>query len=109
MRKIVSRDVFRLARLFKNANIKEDLVKLLDTDTAELTDSEGLDLIMTVIFACSNERQEEGIYELLGGILEKEPEEVANQPLDELKEDLKKIAAENNLLIFFQQAQTLIQ
>ena len=66
-------------------------------------------LIMTVIFACSNERQEEGIYELLGGILEKEPEEVANQPIDELKEDLKKIAAENNLLVFFRQAQTLIQ
>lgn len=108
MRKIISRDVFKLARIMRAADVKADLVKLLDTDTEEITDAQGLDLIMTVIFACSTERQEEAIYDLLGGILEKDPEEVASQSLDALKEDLKKIANDNNLLVFFRQAQTLI-
>ena len=69
-------------------------------------ESVGFELIMTIFEACCTEELEKKFYDLLGGIIEKD---VANQPLDDIFEDIKIIVKENDVLHFFKQVGQLMK
>ena len=129
MRKIVLSDAFKLARLIKEANLEDifsKFTKLMKKDTSltiheddseevkkekqtlleEKQQSMGFEIIKTVFEVCCTKELEERLYDLLGGIIEKD---VTQQPLDELMADLKQVAAQNDILIFFKQAGRLMK
>ena len=129
MRKIVLSDAFKLARLIKEANLEDifsKFTKLMKKDTSltiheddseeikkekqtlleEKQQSMGFEIIKTVFEVCCTKELEERLYDLLGGIIEKD---VAQQPLDELMDDLKQVAAQNDILNFFKQAGRLMK
>lgn len=119
MRKIITTDVFKMARIMKEAKIKDAITQLFkekkrvsagdDAALEEVQEEAGFEAIMTVFEACSEEKTEGMLYEFLGGITEKGAENVANQSLDTTIEDVKIIVAENNIFNFFKQAGQLMK
>lgn len=109
MRKINTQDVFKAGRLMKEAGIKKTVADIYKKSKEEGADREsvGMEAIFTILEACSTEKMETKLYDLLGGILEKTPDEVATQSLEKTIEDIKQIAKENNLALFFKQASQL--
>lgn len=104
MRKIITKDVFKLARLIKHSGAKEELTDILGGSREKDASEVGLKAIMTLISACGEENTEKEIYELLSGIAEKKPEDIENMVLEDLKDLLKEIADQNNLSDFFDAA-----
>lgn len=111
MRKIITSDVFKLARIIKKIGIKDDIsamyaqVQQAKKQGEEFNSEKiGIDLMLKVIEACSTEEQEKQIYGLLAGIMEKTEEDIKNQSLDTLMEDIKRIFSENNMTNFFKAA-----
>lgn len=111
MRKIITRDVFKLARILKAGNFRDELATIFSEagSGGTLTDEQGLDFLFSVVFGLTSETQEKAVYDLLGGILEKDPEAVADETIEALRADITAIAKDNNLSVFFQQAQALTQ
>lgn len=133
MRKINTRDVFKLARIINALQIKDVMQDMFSKglrisrsivipEDASIEEKEkiqeeyeqkqeefGVNTIFTILEKCSDVRTEEKIYDLLGGILEKKPDDVANQTLDATINDIKAIAKENNLFDFFKKASQLTQ
>lgn len=103
MRKIKTKDVFKLARIIRNSGAKDELTEVFG-NPEEDTRERGLKAAMTLISAASSEETEKAIYDLIGDIAEKKPSEIENMELEELKEVLKAIADENNLSNFFDAA-----
>ena len=104
MRKIKTKDVFALARLIKNAGMKDELTEALKASSAEDAREVGINFMMSLISACGNEETEKGIYSLIGQIAEKTPEAIEDMNLDELVDTLKEISDHNNLSNFFDAA-----
>lgn len=131
MRKIITSDVFKASRIIREAKVKDAISEIFKSAQAtkikiEAEDSEevkaekkalladaqeaaGFEAIMTVFEACSTEKLENMLYELLAGICEKKTEDIANQTLEVTMEELKIIAKENNLANFFKSASRLTQ
>jgi len=104
MRKIKTKDVFKLARLIKISGTKEELTEILGASKSQDASEIGLKAIMTLITACGEEETEKGIYELLADIAEKKPTDIENMELEELSTFLKEISEQNNLSNFFDTA-----
>lgn len=126
MRKLITSDVFKMARIIKEAKVKDALaqifkttkkteIKILESDSEEekkektkaleeQRESAGFEAIMTVFEACSTEKLEKMLYEFMGGVCERKAEEIANQTLEETIESIKKIVEENNIGVFFEKA-----
>lgn len=126
MRKINTGDVFKLARIIKTTEVKEDIIniytdsKKMKEETAEVATPEqmkeqaeavqekiGVKIFFTIFEKCTDVKTEKLIYELIGGIAEKKPAEIENMPLDEMLELLSKIVKENNIRNFFNTALNL--
>lgn len=126
MRKLITSDVFKMARIIKAAQVKDAIADIfestkgvnagiLETDSEEVKEEKrkaladkqeaaGFEAIMTVFEACSTEKLENMLYELFGGITEKKPEDIARQSLETTIADIKTIVKENNIVNFFKQA-----
>lgn len=116
MRKLITSDVFKMARIIKEAKIKNAITELFkerkkkpvgDELLEEKQEEAGFEAIMMVFEACSTEKTEKMLYEFLGGVTEKEPDKVANQSLEVTIEDIKTIVSENSIFNFFKQASQL--
>lgn len=111
MRKINTSDVFKLARIVRKANMKEEVKKIFSQITeAKKDDSKniddvqrevGMEMIAYLIEACGDELVEKDIYGLLAGISEKKESDIKNQSIDATIEMLKQIAKENDIQNFF--------
>lgn len=105
MRKINTSDVFKCARIIKNANMKDELAEIynkfsiVEGDDANI-EKAGIQIVLCVIGGCSDERQEKAIYELIGGIIGKDAQLISDQTIEDTIDDIKKIAKENNLVNF---------
>ncbi|MGN0489402.1 MAG: phage tail assembly chaperone [Ruminococcus sp.] len=113
MRKLNLTDAFKMARILKTAEIKEEIVKLAKKfsgeNSKELNVEEiGLEAIVTLISAAGDVKVENMIYDLLSGIKECEPAEIKNLSFDVLKADIKAIINDNNLQSFFKSASGLM-
>ena len=104
MREIITKDVFKLARLIKTSGAKDELTEIFGASKSMDASEIGLKAVMTLISACGEEATEKQIYELLSGIAEKKPEEIENMSINDLKDLIRKIADQNNLSDFFEEA-----
>lgn len=114
MRKIQTQDVFKLARVIKRANLKDEIAKVVEETNAEtekekISERVGIRVFLTIIENCSDERTEEMIYDLFGGIAEVPANNIKSQSLDVTFDMIKQIATENNMMNFFDAAGKLQQ
>jgi len=129
MRKLITSDVFKMARIIKAAQVKDAISDIfastkginsgiLETDSEEIKEEKrkaleekqeaaGFEAIMTVFEACSTEKLENMLYDLIGGISEKDVDTVAKQTLEVTITDIKTIVSENNIANFFKSASQL--
>ena len=129
MRKINTSDVFKMARIIKQANVKsamaeifnstrENKIEILEGDSDEekaeklkkierKKENAGFQAIMTIFESCCTEELEEMLYQFLAGITEKRSEDIATQSLETTIEEVKTIVKENNIFDFFSQADQL--
>lgn len=115
MRKINTGDVFKMARLLKNANVmdavkdaykaskREDVAEGVHKGEAE-KGGIWVDAAMKVMASCTSQQAEEQFYDLMAGICENKPEDIRNRPLDGLIEDIRRICEENNVANFLRSA-----
>lgn len=111
MRKIITSDVFKMARIIRKANAKEEMIKVFskmeelkgdESKTLEDVKKEvGMEIVAYLIESCGDEEVEKLLYNLLSGIAEKKENDIKNQSLDTTIEMLKQIAKENDLQNFF--------
>lgn len=99
MRKLITQDLFTASRIIKSANIKEKLKEALKGDDDR---EKGVDAVMILLEACSDEKVENMLYSFLGSVMEEDAEKVKNLPITELFAAIKEMAAENDLKAFFQ-------
>lgn len=97
MRKILTKDIFTLARIIKKANVKEELKKI-DLKKAEVNEV-GMTIIFTIVEAGAVAESE--IYKLIEDITGKN---IENMELKETIELIKELAKENDLIRFFKSA-----
>lgn len=111
MRKLNLVDAFKVARILRAADIKEEFSKLatkfVGKEEKPNLDEVGLEVILTLISAAGEKEVENQIYDLIAGIKECQPEEVKNLSLDGLKSDVKTIIEQNDLKSFFKSASNL--
>lgn len=107
MREIITSDVFKLARIMKDGNVKSSVAELFAGPTSKNAQELGFEIIYTIIEACASEKQEQKVYDLIGGIVEKDADVIKNQNYKITIEDIKAIANNNDLLDFFKEADQL--
>lgn len=124
MRKINTGDVFKMARIIKTANIRNQVVEIYSAANRPLSDDDkedenakkeieqrkekaGIEFVMVLLEGCSEEKMESQLYDLLAGITEKKPEDIENQSLEATISDFKQIVAENNIANFIGAANRL--
>ena len=108
MRKIITRDVCKLARIMKKGNVKENITRAVEemegTKGKKITEKAGIKIMLALFESIGDPEVEELIYDLFGGIAEMEPQQIADMPIEETMEMLKKINEHNNLAAFFKAA-----
>jgi len=109
MRKIQTQDVFKLARIIKQAKVKDEISRIIQEASASkekgnISEKVGIQAFFAIMENCSEPTLEEKIYDLLGGIAGVSPEEFKTQSLDVTLEQIKQIAKENNITDFFKAA-----
>ena len=107
MRRIKTKDVFKMARIIKISGAKEELADTLRaSQTSDAGDAGkiGVDLIMTLCSACGSEQIEKELYDLIGDIAEVKANDIRDMDLDKLIDLLKEIGELNNLSDFFESA-----
>lgn len=110
MRKINTSDVFSAARAIKAAGLREELRPIVK-DAAEnglSVEEIGIDGLLTAVEAMTAQKAEMAIYEVLSGPLEMPPEQIAKLPIEELLDNLLRLAQENDIKRFFTLASRLI-
>ena len=114
MRKIQTQDVFKLARIIKNADLRAEISNAIEQINAggkkdkNLSEKVGIRVFLTIVEGCSDAKTEDMIYELIGGIAEIPADEIKTQSLEATISIIKKIASENNMVNFFSTAGTLL-
>ena len=119
MRKLQTQDVFKMARIIRTADMREQISGTIKkakqaerrqirekgkASADRLIENVGIEILMSVLDACGNPEVERQVYDLLGGVAEKKPEEIKTQSFDATVELIKEIAKENNMKNFFSAA-----
>lgn len=129
MRKIELQDAFKLSKIIKKSGVKDDFVRIAqkfekakakaleesNDDKSEtskealesLQNDAGIEIIFTLIDTAGSVGLDTEVYELLGGISEKTPEEVKHLSIDGVVELFKKIVEENDIVNFTKTVRTL--
>ncbi len=111
MRKLGIKDAFSLARIIKNAGIKNELAEFgamvmerrkkgEETPLQEV----GVEAFLTMVSSFADEKIEQEFYKLYADIKGVSAEEVSLITPKELAEDVKEIISENDLKSFFRSA-----
>lgn len=106
MRRINTGDVFKMARLLKNADVMDTVKDAYKAVGEEGADKEGIwvDTAVKVMASCTSQQAEEQFYDLMSGICENKPEDIRNRSLDGLVADIRRICEENNVANFLRSA-----
>lgn len=118
MRKINTKDVFQLGRIFKKINIKNvaismagDINNALEEDKKEDSDTNikevGMNIIFSVIENCPDAESE--IYVFISNISGFTVKEIENMDIEDFFALLKEIAQNNDLKKVFRSALNLIK
>ena len=110
MRKLKTSDVPVLCRSLKKLGVKEQFRAVAQqANSVDDVWALGFDLVWSLFDAATEETGETALYEFLAGPFEMTPEEVQNLDIDKLLTNLKQLAAENNLTVFFKSAARLMK
>lgn len=105
MRKLITADVFAFARVIKASGMREQLtayIRKLALQGKELdVETVGYVGLLVMIDALAERKAENALYEALGSIAEKTPDEIRNLPPAEFFRLFKDIAEENDIQAFF--------
>lgn len=106
MKKISTEDVFKMARIIRNGNVAQNIKEAYAAGKENGADAEqiGVNAFMDILCSCSDVKVEGQIYDLLGGICEKNAEDIKKQSLETTIEDVKRICQENNIVNFLKSA-----
>jgi len=108
VRKINTGDVFILARIMKNGNVKDVIARFIESGKTQTykTNPEafGMEIFSALADVLADKNVEPLVYTLLSGITEKSENDIKAQSIDDLLADLKQIATENNVASFFKTA-----
>lgn len=103
MRKLEFQDTFTASRFLKKTKLANEFKRLYQEGAKEgaSVDLLGTDAIFAILDAAADTGTEEMVYEFLGDIAEKAPEEIKHLPIKDLVALFKDIATENDLQDFF--------
>lgn len=108
MRKLKTTDVFSFCRVIKQIGAKDKFREIaMKANSADDVFDSGFDLVWDLFDIATETNSEHHIYEFLAGPFEMKPAEIQDLDLDKLFPMLKQLAAENNLLYFFERAAAL--
>lgn len=104
MRKLVFKDSFKMAKIIKKANIKDEIAELTQKISSNRTDvaKVGIEVAITLFSALGDEQVEKEVCEWLNDVFE--VGNVEEMPLDEIGKHFSQLAKENNLQGFFKLA-----
>lgn len=116
-RKLNAGDAFAFARIVKAAKIKEQLAGIAKESTkgkskqevAELIESKGVEVLFAIIEGAAEKSAEAGIYEFLGKISGKKPQEIESLEIEDFINLVKQIVAENDIASFFTYVRRLMK
>ena len=110
MRKLKNSDILALCRCLKKLGL-QDQFRTIATEANSVKDVArlGIDFFWGLFDAATEESGEFALYEFLAGPFEMTPEEVRDLGIDKLLENLKQLAVENNLTVFFKSAARLMK
>lgn len=109
MRKLQSRDIFSAARLISEIGIKDDFIALAEKAKTTGKIDAGYDLLFVILERVTTSKAEKSFYEFLAGILETEPEEVAQMDPCLLMDKLLEVADVENWRNFFSHLRSLMK
>ena len=105
MRKLITSDVFAMARIIKASGMREQLTafvrKLAAEDKALDVESVGYEGVLIIIEALAERKAENALYDALAPIMELTPEEVRNLPPSDFIGLVKEIGEQNDIKSFF--------
>ena len=108
MRKLNTKDAVAFMRLMKKTGVRQIVVNLLEDaknkQGEESAEKIGINAVFALLEGITTVEAEAELYAFLSGPFEKTPQEVENMKLEELIENLKALAEENNLESFFTSA-----
>ena len=105
MRKLKTSDVLSFCRCLKKLGVKEKIQNIAkEADRAKDVWDRGFDMIWSIFDLATEAEGENALYEFLSGPFEMSAKEVADLDLETLFDNLKQLAAENNLTAFFKSA-----
>lgn len=127
MKKIGLPEVFNTARIIKETGIKDKIMELItqldvsnkiNEDMPEEQKKEiiaqaqvqaGQAAIDFLIDNLGNPKLEDWLYETLGRLSDKKPNDIKEMGLNDILELLQEIAKENNLALFFENVKKMLQ
>lgn len=105
MRKLITSDVFALARIIKASGMRDALTayvkRLAAQDQALDVETVGYEGMLIMIEALAERKAENALYEALAPVMELTPEEVRSLPPADFVANIKQIAEENDIKSFF--------
>ena len=105
MRKLKTADIPAFCRGIKKLGLKEQIKDIAQkANNAKDVWSFGFDFMWDIFDIATEKHGEAVIYEILAGPFEMTPEQVGDLDLEVLIDNLKQLAAENNLAGFFNSA-----
>lgn len=102
MRKLKTTDIPAFCRCLKKLGVKEN-IQTIAKESSSMHDlwDKGFDLVWSIFDLATEKEGEQVLYAFLAGPFEMQPKEVEDLDLDVLFANLKQLAEENNLLVFF--------
>lgn len=105
MRKLKTSDVLAFCRCLKKLGVKEKIQNIAkEADSAKDVWDKGFDMMWSIFDLATETEGENALYEFLSGPFEMSAQDVADLDIDTFFDNLKQLAAENNLTVFFKSA-----
>ena len=110
MRKLKTSDIPAFCRCLKKIGFKENIQAVAkEANNAKDVWDKGFDMIWGIFDLATEAEGENALYEFLAGPFEMQPRDVADLDFETLINNLKQLAEENNLTIFFKSAAKLMK
>lgn len=110
MRKLKTSDIPAFCRCLKQIGIKDKIQEIArDSTNTEDAFKRGFDLLWSIFDLATESAGEQHLYEFLAGPFEMTAQEVADLEISTLLDNLKQLAAENDLTGFFKYAGRLMK
>lgn len=110
MRKLKTSDIPAFCRCLKKLGVKEKIQAVAkEADGAKDVWDKGFDMIWGIFDLATEAEGENALYDFLAGPFEMSAKEVADLEFDILFNNLKQLADENNLTVFFGSAAKLMK